>query len=131
METQAIATKKSSSKGALWTGRIISILCILFLLFDAALKLFKEQHAIDGTIRLGWSASSLVPMGVVLLIATILYAIPRTAFIGAVLLTAYLGGAVATMARIGEPYYFPVVFGILVWLGLYLRDHKLRNHFSN
>lgn len=130
METQILATKKSASKGAVWTGRIISTLCVLFLLFDAVIKLIREQHAVDGTAQLGWPVSSLVPMGVVLLVSTLLYAIPRTAFLGAVLITAYLGGAVATIARIGLPFYFPVVFGVLVWLGLYLRDEKLRSHFS-
>lgn len=126
METlQATATTQQSAK-AVWTGRIISSLCILFLLFDAVGKIVKESHSVEGSIQLGWPEHLIQPIGIVLLICTILHCIPRTAFIGAILLTGYLGGAVAIMVRAGQPLYFALVFGILVWIGLFLRNPKLK-----
>lgn len=126
METlQATATTQQSGK-AVWTGRIISGLCILFLLFDAIGKIVKESHSVEGSIQLGWPEHLIQPIGITLLICTILYSIPRTAFIGAILLTGYLGGAVAIMVRAGQPLYFALVFGILVWIGLYFRNPKLK-----
>ncbi len=82
---------------------------------------------VEGTARVGYSAGSLVPLGLVLLASTILYAVPRTAVLGAILLTAYLGGATATHVRMGEPFLFPVVFGVIVWGCLYLRDERVRS----
>ena len=117
--------KKESNKSVL-AGKIISILCILFLLFDAIMKVIKESHSIEGSAQLGWPVDQVQSIGITLLIATILYAVPRTAILGAILLTGYLGGAIAIMVRAGEPLYFASVFGILVWAGLYLRDEKLR-----
>jgi hypothetical protein len=122
----AIATP-STSKAALWTGRIISGLCILFLLFDAVCKIIKEQHAISASTALGIPVSAIPGVGITLLICTLLYAIPRTAVWGAILLTGYLGGAMAIMMRAGQPVYFALVFGILVWLGLYLTNSQVRS----
>lgn len=119
------SVKKESNKGVL-AGKIISILCILFLLFDAIMKVIKESHSIEGSAQLGWPVDQVQSIGITLLIATILYAVPRTAILGAILLTGYLGGAIAIMVRAGEPLYFASVFGILVWAGLYLRDERLR-----
>ena len=113
----------------LWTGRILSGLPTLFLLFDAVMKFVKPAPVIKGTVELGYPESVLFGLGVVLLICTILYAIPRTAVLGAILLTGYLGGAVATHVRVGGPLFdviFPVIFGALIWGGLYLRDERLR-----
>ena len=113
------------SKGRLWAGRIISILPALFLIVDAVMKLIKPAPVVEATVKLGYSESVIVPLGIVLLICTVLYLIPRTAVLGAILLTGYLGGAVATHVRAGGglfPIIFPVIFGILLWLGLYLRD---------
>lgn len=118
--------KTTSSKGMFWTGRIISYLCILFLLFDAIMKVIKEKHTIEGSAKLGWPLEAIQPTGIVLLICTILYMIPRTAIMGAILLTAYLGGATAVMVYARQPFYFSVIFGILVWAGIYLRNAKLR-----
>lgn len=126
METATIQQPKTSSKAALWTGRIISGLCILFLLFDAIMKIIRESHSVEGTTQLGFSDSAVIPIGVVLLICTILYIIPRTAVIGAIFLTAYLGGATAIMVQAKLPIYFSITFGVLVWLGLYLRDARVR-----
>ena len=118
------------SKKALWAGRIISALPILFLLFDASMKLIKAVPVVEGTVKLGYPESTIVPLGIVLLVCTVLYAIPQTSVLGAMLLTGYLGGAVATHVRVGDPLFthvlFPVYMGILVWLGLYLRELRLR-----
>ena len=122
-------TEHTQSKGMLWTGRIISILVILFLLMDAVMKIIKEEHSVKGSAELGWPMEAIQGIGIVLLIATILYAVPRTAVLGAILLTGYLGGAVSVMIMAkapGHPYLFPVVFGVLVWAGQFLRDEKLR-----
>jgi hypothetical protein len=86
---------------------------------------------VQGTIELGYPESVIVGLGVVLLVSVFLYALPRTAVLGAILLTGYLGGAVATHVRVGNPLFshslFPVYFGILIWGGLALRDERIRN----
>ncbi len=112
-----------------WAGRILSWLMAAFLLVDGVAKLFKPAPVVQETVRLGYPESTIVPMGIVLLICTILYLIPRTAVLGTILLTGYLGGAVATHVRMNEGAFgiiFAVVLGVLVWLGLYLRDAQLR-----
>ena len=119
----------SVSKQALWAGRIISALPALFLLMDGVMKLVKPAFVVDATVMLGYPERTIVGMGIALLASTVLYVIPRTAVLGAILLTGYLGGAVATHVRVGEgtfPVLFPVFFGVLIWLGLYLRDARLR-----
>jgi hypothetical protein len=127
METQTIkASEKTQSKATLWTGRIIRILTILFLLMDSIMKIFRESHNIEGTVKLGFSDTAVQPIGITLFICTIIYIIPRTTILGAILLTGYLGGAIAIMARAGEPFFFPVIFGVLVWAGIFLRDARLR-----
>ncbi|HKR13544.1 MAG TPA: DoxX family protein [Pyrinomonadaceae bacterium] len=115
--------------GALWAGRIVSWLIALFLLVDGVAKLFKPAPVVEGTVKLGYSESVIVPLGIVLIVCTVLYLIPRTAVLGAILLTGYLGGAVATHVRVGDGAFgviFAVAFGVLLWLGLYLRDQRLR-----
>jgi len=119
------ATQKVS-KTNLWAGRIISTLVVLFLLFDAVAKLMKIAPVLQAFTQLGFSTSLAVPIGAVLLVCTILYVIPPTSILGAILLTAYLGGATVTHVRAGQPFYFPVIFGVLVWGGLYLRENRLR-----
>jgi len=114
------------SKGALWTGRIISALVILFLLVDAIMKVFKTNISVEGSVQLGWPEHLVITIGVILLIATILYIIPATAGLGALLITAYLGGAVAIMMRAGAPFAFPIIFGVLTWAGIYLREPRIR-----
>jgi hypothetical protein len=113
-----------------WAGYILSGLPALFLLLDALGKLIKPQAVIEGTLELGYQESVILPLGIVLLICTVIYIIPRTAVLGAILLTGYLGGAVATHVRIGSPLFshklFPVYLGMMIWLGLYLRDRRLR-----
>jgi hypothetical protein len=117
------------SKTNLWTGRIVSGLPALFLLVDGVMKLFKPPVVVEATVNLGYSESTIIPIGIALIICTILYLVPATSILGAILLTGYLGGAVATHVRAGESLFsivFPVIFGILIWLGLYLRDYRLR-----
>ena len=119
----------NTSKGAKWAGLIIGGLPALFLLVDGAMKLAKPEVVVTATKDLGYSENVIIPLGIVLLASTILYLIPRTAVLGAILLTGYLGGAVATHVRHGGGVFeivFPVIFGALLWLGLYLRDTGLR-----
>ena len=119
-----------SSKTTLWTGRIISGLVALFLLMDGVMKLSKPAPVVEATVKLGYPESIIVGLGIVLILSTVLYLIPRTAILGAVLLTGYLGGAVATHVRVGNGWFemlFPVIIGMLVWGGLWLRDSRLPN----
>jgi len=117
------------SKTNLWIGRIVSGLPALFLLVDGVMKLIKPAVVVEATVNLGYPENTIIPIGVVLVICTILYLIPATSVLGAILLTGYLGGAVATHVRAAEGLFsivFAVIFGILIWLGLYLRDPRLR-----
>ena len=118
------------SKSALWTGRVLSTLLILFLLFDSVLKFMKPQPVIDSFTHLGIPITLDYPIAIILLICTILYALPPTSVLGAILLTGYLGGAVMTHLRAGDPLFshalFPTYLGVLLWLGLYLREPRLR-----
>jgi len=127
---QSISPNKPSKK-SLWTGRIMTGIPILFLLADGVAKLFKPAPVVEGTVKLGYQESVIVPLGIVLLTCTILYALPRTSVLGAILLTGYLGGAVATHVRVGDPLFshvlFPTYLGILIWGGLYLRDDRVRD----
>src|SRR5215813_2008381 len=111
----------------LWAGRIMSALIVLFLLFDGGVKAMKLAPAVEATVRIGYPASLVVPIGIVELICVALFVIPRTSILGAILLTAYLGGATATQVRLGDPwFFFPVAIGVLVWGGLFLRDARVR-----
>lgn len=118
-----------TSKKMVWAGRILSGLPVLFLLLDAVMKFVKPAPVVETTVGLGYPESVIVGLGAVLLASTVLYAIPRTSVLGAILLTGYLGGAVATHVRVGGPLFsiiFPVIFGVLIWGGLWLRDSRLR-----
>ena len=113
----------------LWTGRILSTLCILFMLFDAVGHLLKPAAVVDAFNRLNFPLSLSVSLGIIGLICVIVYAIPQTSILGAILLTGYFGGAVATHFRVRDPLFdtiFPIIFGVLVWAGVYLRDARLR-----
>lgn len=115
------------SQKMLWAGRIVSALPALFLLFDAILKVLKLAPAVEGTVRIGYPVTVVVPIGLTLLICVVLYLVPGTSVLGAILITGYLGGATATHVRVEDPWFlFPVGLGVLVWLGLYLRDDRLR-----
>jgi len=112
------------------TGTVLSGIAVLFLLFDSAGKLLRVAPVIDGTAQLGYSDSVIQPIGLILLLCVIAYVIPRTAPLGAVLLTGYMGGAIATHVRVGSPLLthepFPVYVAALFWGGLFLRDERLR-----
>jgi hypothetical protein len=100
---------------------------VLFLLFDAGLKIAKAPAAVQGTVQLGYPAGVIVWLGITLLVSTILYVIPQTAVLGAILLTGYLGGATATQVRVENAWYlFPPFLGVLIWGGLFLREDRLR-----
>lgn len=122
---QEVAASKKSS----WAGRILSILIVLFMLYDGISKVMKPASVVEGFTKAGWSASLVVAVGVIALICAALYAIPRTSILGAILLTGYLGGATASNLRIGLPMmvvFAPVIFGVLVWIALFLREPRLR-----
>jgi hypothetical protein len=127
-DTQAQAA--SVSKKLLWAGRIMSVLPALFLFLDGIMKLVKPVVVVEATVQLGYPESVILGLGIVLLTCTVLYLIPRTAVLGTILLTGYLGGAVATHVRVGNPLFsiiFPVIIGAMLWGGLYLRDEQLRS----
>ena len=114
----------------LWLGRIVSWLLALLLLVDGVAKLFKPGPVVEGTVKLGYAESAIIPIGIVLIVCTILYLLPVTEVLGAILLTGYLGGAVATHVRAADGAFgivFAVAFGVLIWLGLYLRDARVRS----
>lgn len=131
LETPVVARPSGSfiTTPMLWTGRIVSALPTLFLLMDGIMKLFKPSFVVDATVRLGYPESVIVGLGVVLTACTLLYVVPQTAVLGAILLTGYLGGAVASHLRAGGGWYpvtFPIMVGALLWTGLLLRDARLR-----
>lgn len=115
------------SKKALWTGRILSAIAVLMLGFSGVVKLMKPDAVLQEFNRLGYPEGLVIGIGILELSCTLVYAIPRTAVFGAILLTAYLGGATATHVRIIDPFYNPVIVGVLVWVGLYLREPRLRD----
>ena len=118
------------SKTPLWAGRILSGLAAAFCIMDGGMKLFKPPFVVEATVQLGYSESSIVSIGITLLLCTVLYVIPRTSILGAILITGYLGGAVASNVRAGTALFnvfFPVLFGIFVWGGLWLRDRRLQD----
>ncbi|MBZ5694506.1 MAG: DoxX family protein [Acidobacteriia bacterium] len=119
-----------SSKAMLWTGRILSGLVVLFMLFDSILHILRPAKVLEAFVRIGFSEKFSLVIGIVLLACVILYVIPRTSVLGAILLTGYLGGAVSINVRAGSPLFtgtlFPVYFGVLTWGGLFFRDARLR-----
>lgn len=115
-----------NSKHMLWVSYIMSTLPVLMLLFSGIMKLIKPPSVMEGFAHLGYDESVALGLGVVELLATLLYIFPRTSVLGAILLTGYLGGATATHLRIGEPFQMAILLGVFVWGGLYLRDERLR-----
>jgi len=123
----------TSSRRGLWAGRVISTLPALFLLIDGIMKLVKPAVVVEATVKLGYSESVITGLGIVLVACTIIYLIPRTTVLGAILLTGYLGGAIATHVRVGDPLFtiiFPVILGAMIWGGLYLLDERCRSVFA-
>jgi DoxX-like family len=125
---QSAARTPSVPKKGLWAGRIITALTALFLLFDSSLKMMRLAPAMQATTQLGYPEKLVLAIGIAEFFCVLLYMIPRTSILGAILLTGYLGGATATQVRLGNPWFlFPVVLGVLVWGGLFLRDVRLRS----
>jgi DoxX-like protein len=122
----AVRTEASASPGLVWTGRILSGLIVLFLIGGSLFGIIKAAEFAPQFARTGYPMSLQIKIPIVCILCAILYAIPQTAVLGAILLAAYLGGATATHIRISEPFFFPILVAVLAWLGLYLRDPRLR-----
>ncbi|APW60426.1 DoxX family protein [Paludisphaera borealis] len=126
---QGVIPASLPSKNALWIGRGLSGLGVLFLLFDGVGKVLKIAPVMEACAPLEIPESVIPGLGIVLILATLLYAVPQTSILGAIVLTGYLGGAVWTHVRMGGPVFpmvFPVLFGAILWSGLYLREPRLR-----
>lgn len=123
MQAEVLTTPVS--RKMLWTGYAISGLSAASLLLDGMTKLFKPAPVLEAFARLGWDESYAVSQGVLEIACAVVYLIPRTSVLGAILLTAFLGGGAATLVRVGDVPYAPVILGILVWGGLFLRDKRL------
>ena len=109
-----------------WTGWVVTVLPSLLLIFSAVTKFVAPPAVTEGFTKAGWNANLLVPLGVVELTSTILYLIPQTSTLGAILLTGYMGGAICHHLRLGEPIVFQVIVGMVIWLGLFMREPRLR-----
>ena len=123
------STELSITNKRLWAGYIMSGLPTLFLLMDGSMKLYKPRSVVEATVQLGYPESVILGLGAVLLVSTFLYLLPRTAILGAILLTGYLGGAVASQVRVGAVPFnivFPLLIGALLWGGLWLRDYRVQ-----
>jgi hypothetical protein len=127
---QSVLDDTRTSKATLWTGRVIGGVAVLFLAVDSLVKVLKLAPAVEATTQLGYADSVVVPLGILQLACLIVYLIPRTSILGAILLTGYLGGAIATHVRVDSPLFthvlFPVYVAVLLWGGLFLIDGRLR-----
>lgn len=124
------ANAASGSKAMAWIGNVLSGLAILFLLFDTVIKVVQAAPAVESTVQLGYPAEYVVLLGLTELVCLALYAFPRSAVLGAILLTGWFGGAMATHVRAGSPMFsviFPILIGLMIWGGLFLRDARLRD----
>ena len=128
--TPLAASPTATPARARWAGRVLTGIAVLFLTFDVTIKLVGAREAVDGTVQLGWAPHHLPILGLIQLACLVVYLVPRTAPLGAVLWTGYLGGAIATHLRVDNPLLthvlFPVYVAALVWGGLYLRDPRVR-----
>lgn len=130
-------TGSENSKRNIWIGRILSGLAVAFLVFDGTLKFFMDKlppEALEAGAALQWPIEKMPLVGTILLLCVLLYVIPRTAVLGAILLTGYLGGAIASHIRVSSPLFshtlFPIYVAIFIWLGLYLRDTRVKTLIS-
>jgi hypothetical protein len=123
---QSVTRTHPVSKKMLWAGYVIGALPVLLLLMSAVMKLIKPPPVVEGFAHLGLPESLALGLGILELACTMAYVIPQTSVLGAILLTGYLGGATVTHLRVGDPFFMPVILGILIWGGLYLRDARLR-----
>jgi len=116
----------SGANTLLWVGRVMSALPVLMMVGFGTMGLIKPEMAAQGFAKYGYPAGALTPILITEIAVAILYAIPQTAMLGAILMTGYLGGAVATHVHAGEPFYLPIIVGMVVWGGLYFRDARVR-----
>jgi len=125
---------RTISKGRLWTGRVMSGIAILFMLLDSTMKLFKPSFVVDSVESLGFQEHHIYLMAILGLLSTVFYVVPRTTILGAVLLTGYFGGVIATQVRLDAPLFstilFPIYLAVLIWGGLWLRNEQVRKFFS-
>ncbi|MBW5448952.1 DoxX family protein [Cohnella sp. CFH 77786] len=125
-----LKTNVSNGKGKIWTARIMSGIVILFMLFDGIMKIVGPEPVVKATLELGFAERHMAVMGVLGLLSTLLYAIPRTSILGALLLTGYLGGAMAVQVRVDAPLFsnilFPVYLAVLYWGAIWIRDERVR-----
>ncbi|HEY2375261.1 MAG TPA: DoxX family protein [Gemmatimonadaceae bacterium] len=131
---QSASLVNHSTRSAAWTGRALSTIVVLFMVFDGVVHVLKPAPVVQAFAQLGFPLGASVGLGIVELVCTALYAIPRTAALGAVLLTAYFGGAVATQLRAGSGAFetiFPVIIGAIMWAGLALRDGRVRGFINS
>lgn len=127
LTSDAAAPTPSRRGWSVWTGRVISAIPVLALVLSASMKLSQKPEVVAMfTNKLGYPAGVLVGLALLELACTAIYVVPRTSVLGAILLTGYLGGAIATHVRVGEAFVVPLVLGIFVWVGLYLREPRLR-----
>lgn len=123
---QSVNESAPVSKKARWAGYVMSTLPVLMLLMSAAMKFVKPPPVVEGFAHLGLPASLALGLGILELACAAVYMVPQTSVLGAILLTGYLGGATFAHLRVGDPYFAPVILGVLVWGGLFLRDPRLR-----
>jgi len=133
LQMETLVSHPTISKKLRWTGRVFSGLAAVFLLMDGAMKLAKPAVVLEATRQLGYPESDIVGIGILLLACTVLYVVPSTSILGAILLTGYLGGAIASQIRVGNGWFnliFPVILSAFIWSGLWLRDTRVRRLLS-
>lgn len=117
---------RSNPRWMTWVGWVLGVLPCCLLVMSATFKFIQSEEVVKGFEAQDWPLNTAVPIGIAELASTILYLIPQTAVLGAILLVGYLGGATAVHVRLGEPFWMPVAMGVVLWLGLYLRDPRIR-----
>jgi hypothetical protein len=127
MTPDSVSIAPPPSRKVLWAGWILSALPVLLLLFSASMTLVGSPATRENFAHFGWSERSAVPLGILELTCALLFLIPRTAVLGAILIAGFMGGAIATHARLGEPVFVQAGVGVVVWLGLFLREPRLRD----
>src|SRR3954465_15489175 len=127
MAVSGTSEAPAGSKKMLWTGRVLSALPALAMAMSAVMKFSGSPQVVEGMAKFGYKPTQMVPVGILELSCVIIYLVPQTAVVGAILMAAYLGGATATVYRVGDPTFFiPALLGVVAWLGLYLREPRLR-----
>jgi len=116
----------SGSRKIVWVGRVISVLVLLLFAMSAFMKLRGGAEVTQGMAHLGLPESLIIPLAILEISCVVIYAIPATSVLGAILLTGYIGGAICTHLRVGDPFFMQIAIGIFIWLGLYLRENRLK-----